>query len=143
MALSAGHEETGRRGKRWRLAVIVAVAAAMVAVLVYRTHQHDQEVKAAEADVAVVAQRLQAQVAKLDLRAVAAATTDEWINGRPQSDFPGRPTIAGATLAAVTSTPDHLELTFRVSSHGQHVCVTASRTSSSDGVRLTTGPCPF
>jgi hypothetical protein len=123
-----------RRSKRWRLAVIFAVAAAILSISLYVTRRHNDDIKAAQSDAAVVANQLPGQVAALDISA-------DRVNGLPQNDFPGRPDIPGAELTQVSSTPDRLELTYQISSHGQDICVTSSRTATSNSVSTSTGPC--
>jgi hypothetical protein len=130
-----------RRSKRWRLAVIFAVAAAILSISLYVTRRHNDDIKAAQSDAAVVANQLPGQVAALDINAVFAAISADRVNGLPQNDFPGRPDIPGAELTQVSSTPDRLQLTYQISSHGQDICVTSSRTATSNSVSTSTGPC--
>jgi hypothetical protein len=96
-----------RRSKRWRLAVIFAVAAAILSISLYVTRRHNDDIKAAQSDAAVVANQLPGQVAALDINAVFAAISADRVNGLPQNDFPGRPDIPGAELTqAPADLPD-------------------------------------
>jgi hypothetical protein len=120
--------------------VIVIAGALFLSASFYVSKRHDDDVMAAQADAAVVAAQLPGLVSQLDLAAVFDATSAAYVDGRPETDFPGRPDVPDAQLWAVSSTPTQLKLTYRVSSHGQDICVTTPRDSPT-GVGIRSGSC--
>lgn len=126
---------TERRARRWRLLIIVGVAAALAAGSIYLAQRQKSDAAAADAAAADVAAQLQPQLANVNLEEAFQGYAAWAVNHSTPQPFPTMPKVEAALLD-YSATPNSVTITYQVTTRGLDRCVTG--TFSADAGSATT-----
>jgi hypothetical protein len=116
---------TEHRARRWRLLIIIGVAAALAAGTIYIAQRKKSDEAAADAAAASVATQLQPQLANVNLQEAFPAYAAWAVNHSTPLLFPTMPKVEAALLD-YSATPNSVAITYQVTTRGLDRCVTGT-----------------